>query len=74
MKTWIDGHDRVEGAAPLAPVAKYQTIEDLPLPLRQQLVELRRKGMPIPEIADFFSLPVEWVHLFVETPPGSPEH
>ncbi len=52
----------------------YSSPNDLPLPLRQKLVELRRTGMPIHEIARLFFLPVDWVVLFVETPPGSTEH
>lgn len=73
MQTWIDDepHHTIE---PLAPVQPYTSIDELPLPLRAKLIELSRKGMTIPEIATFFSLPVEWVHLFVECPPGSPEH
>lgn len=52
----------------------YNTIADLPFSIRAELIRLRKKGMSIPDIASFFSLPVEWVHLFVETPPGSSEH
>ena len=59
---------------PSEPQMDYSSPNDLPFPLRQKLVELRRKGMPIAKIAALFFLPVEWVVLFVETPPGSTEH
>lgn len=73
MKTWIDDIPPTD-TGPLAPVPPYNSIDELPLPLRAQLVVLARKGMSNQKIADFFTLPVEWVQMFVECPPGSPEH
>jgi hypothetical protein len=56
------------------PPLNYVRPNDIPVPLRAKLVELRRQGMPAAEIARIFELPLEWVLLFVETPPGSTEH
>lgn len=55
-------------------VMVYETINDVPVPLRANIVVLARKGMPAAEIAARFTLPVLWVKLLVETPPGSTEH
>ena len=52
----------------------YATPNDVPVPLRQKLVELRRKGMTIRDIARFFTMPEHWVVLFVETPHGLVEN
>ena len=73
MKTWIDDVQRTD-TGPLPPVPSYNSIDELPLPLRAKLIELSRKGMNNQQIATFFALPVEWVQLFTECPPGSPEH
>jgi DNA-directed RNA polymerase specialized sigma24 family protein len=54
--------------------ASKTTINDVPVPLRATIVVLARKGMPATEIAARFGLPVEWVVLLYECPPGSMEH
>jgi len=74
MKTWIDDEPPREPTRPAGPMPTYTSVNDLPLPLRAQLIALHRKGVPTSEIANFFSLPRQWVQLFVECPPGSPEH
>ncbi len=61
------------GPFPLAPNPR-QEINDVPIPVRANIVALARKGMPPAEIAARFDLPLTWVILFVECPPGSLEH
>ena len=73
MTITIDGYDPTP-INHLPPMQPYSSIDDLPLPLRAQLIALARKGLPNQQIADFFELPVQWVQLFTECPPGSPEH
>jgi hypothetical protein len=57
-----------------APTPPPRTINDVPVPVRITIVTLARKGMPAAEIAARFDLPVTWVILLVECPPGSTEH
>jgi hypothetical protein len=53
----------------------YKTVNDLPVPLRATIVELALQvEMPLDEIAARFSIPVQWVQLLIETPPGSTKH
>lgn len=53
----------------------YADINELPIPVRLTLVRLsREQKMSDTDIAKHFSLPVEWVMMFTQTPPGSPEH
>ncbi len=52
----------------------YATINDIPAPVRQKFVELRRAGQTQAYIAQLFSVPVEWVVLVTEPPIGSSEH
>ena len=73
MHTTIEGHDSV-ATAPLHPLEPYKDVNDLPTSMRMSIVALGRRGSTNQEIADLFSLPVQWVQLFTECPPGSPEH
>lgn len=53
----------------------YDSINDIPIPLRHTLVRLSRDhDMTDARIAELFFLPVEWVIMFTQTPPGSPHH
>jgi hypothetical protein len=73
-KTWIDGHGRARAGHPLPPRAEYKSPDDLPLPMRQTLVQMHRQGHSVSMIARTFEIPVEWVQLYVECPPGSTAH
>jgi hypothetical protein len=55
-------------------VIAYPTINDIPTPVRQKFVELRRAAQTPEYIAQLFSVPVEWVVLVTEPPIGSSEH
>jgi DNA-directed RNA polymerase specialized sigma24 family protein len=57
-----------------APTPRPTDINGLPLPVRANIVTLARAGMPHAEIAARFEIPVTWVMLLAETPPGSTEH
>jgi hypothetical protein len=61
------------GASTAAPAA-YNSINDLPIALRRSLVRMHRDGMSHRQIAHHHALPVQWVQLFVETPPGARHH
>lgn len=73
-KTWIDGREDTPTKHPLPPRAEYKGPEDLPLPMRQTLVQMHAKGHSISMIAQTFEIPVDWVRLYVECPPGSAAH
>ena len=55
-------------------IIAYASINDIPAPVRQKFVELRRAGQTQAYIAQLFSVPVEWVVLVTEPPIGSSEH
>jgi hypothetical protein len=55
-------------------VRRPENVNEVPVPLRAHIVTLARKGMPVAEIAARFELPLDWVRLLVDTPPGSTEH
>ena len=73
MHSTTEGYDSVT-TAPLHPLEPYKDVNDLPVSVRMSIVALARKGLPNQQIAAFFELPVQWVQLFTECPPGSPEH
>lgn len=73
MHSTIEGHDSV-ATAPLRPLEPYKDVNELPVSVRMGIVALGRQGLPNQQIAAFFELPVQWVQLFTECPPGSPEH
>lgn len=53
----------------------YKTINDIPVPVRQNIIELALGGhVPDDRIAAYFSIPVQWVQLLVGAPPGSTGH
>jgi hypothetical protein len=55
-------------------VIAYPTINDIPIPVRQKFVELRRAAQTPAYIAELFNVPVDWVVLVTEPPIGSSEH
>jgi hypothetical protein len=55
-------------------VIAYASINDIPPPVRQKFVELRKAGQTTAYIAQLFSVPDDWVLLVTEPPIGSPEH
>jgi hypothetical protein len=55
-------------------IIAYPTINDIPPPVRQKFVELRRAGQTQAYIAGLFNVPVDWVVLVTEPPIGSPQH
>jgi hypothetical protein len=61
------------GASATEPAA-YKSINDLPIALRRSLARMHRDGMSHLQIAHHHALPVQWVQLFVETPPGASHH
>ena len=73
MRTTIEGHESV-ATAPLHPLEPYKDVNELPVSVRMGIVALGRQGLPNQQIAAYFELPVQWVQLFTECPPGSPEH
>ena len=72
MKTLIAA-SQIPSAAPAAPMI-YDNVNDLPIAVRRTLLRLHRSGMSSLQIAAQLSLPLQWVLLFVETPPGASHH
>lgn len=72
MKTLIAA-SQIPSAAPAVPMI-YDNVNDLPIAVRRTLLRLHRSGMSSLQIAAQLSLPLQWVLLFVETPPGASHH
>ena len=72
MKSLIEAA-QIPVASSAAPVV-YNSVNDLPIATRRSMVRLRRDGLSADQIASKLALPVHWVLLFVETPPGATQH
>ena len=72
MKSLIEAA-QIPVASSAAP-AVYDSVNDLPLAVRRSFVRLYNEGMTARQIGVKFSLPEQWVLLFVQTPPGATKH
>lgn len=53
----------------------YESINEVPLRVREHVVSVHiRRGHDAEDIAAMFNLPVQWVQLLIECPPGSTQH
>lgn len=84
-KTWISDQPETEPPArkpeellfdvvELPPVEALKSPNDLPIPVRQKIIELYRAGIEPTAIAHLFSVPVDWILIFTEGAPGDTEH
>jgi hypothetical protein len=53
---------------------KLANLNEVPIPLRAQIITLARKGMRLEEIAARFELTLDRAPRFVDISPGSMEH